>query len=970
MKKYILRLQLLTMAIAICIAMPVFAQEVFTYTSSVTANSLHPDTNPGTKLCDGKWTNAGTESVQYDEDVTIIADLGQEKKINNVSVMVFHMSPFRIDEVQVSFSKDGNIWEKQETIKNRYELQKNIRQPALPLSVFPDIKARYVRCLIKKDRSSSRLLIGEIIINGSGNYSRIAQQNTAGITTDAAERLFQPQFKEIIKPSLQKGQCYATAKSFMSFNYLPANAIDGKLDTFWVSGQMSDQLIIGMGSAGTIPHLISGMKIFTKRGRGPRDYSIKVSLDGITWETVAIRKNMEYVERMEYFKPTPGWFIMLDIEANPNTILGPLVREIEVFTGEHRQGQFLIDGKDKKAISRVSPIALFQTEKCLYKLNQPIKAIAKFDVSDSSKRRSIKLFKCSGLDAWQLITEKPLEKNCMGVTLDIAPEKREYAHALRLVLFENDKEIDSKECLFEICDDWGKIMRPLAIPAYAAFSADYPDAGINSYVSKAREYYFNTIEFFASTPCYGALVPEKDTWVVQPLFCPATMNTYNKWRKALDNAGIKRMHYTETISAWKWKAKEEWLAYTPLKLTQAEGIWTMLGRKGGSVERWNAAGTGKTFSPYGLGPCPNISSPGYMDYFADQFTKAVDTFDFDAMFFDCFVRGSVLGAGCSDINGNPASEKNSDQVAGDFLSAMEAAVKKVSDKKIVFVCNNNIAMGVEDGEYQKPDFRQRVLNGEIKFPFPEMARHDIIWVHEYQIGKPQLQDMYKSNLNYPFTYQSASRLIQAIKQVGRCNPLAWWETLAVGTIDNIKALNAVVLANGGGGTQGFGIFDTIFVAGARLTADEEAIARIVKDYLHFSVRYEEYIKPLDIKWLPDGVFNCNVPDKVYWQDLCFEKTVSSSRKQYYLHLINLPGDEFSKKYDKLEDVRNIAIETEIPEGWQVSGIKLLSPDIAPEPVTIEYKQMSPHRIQYIIPQLQVWDFVIIDMKKPNSRERM
>jgi len=750
------------------------------------------------------------------------------------------------------------------------------------------------------------------------------------------------------------GQSFAQSKSFLQFSYLPANLIDGNVNTSWVSSELQDAVIIGIGSGKgcAIPHLISGIKIFFGgRDRAPCDYSIKVSRDMIQWETVAVRKNMPYVsERLEYFQPVSGWFVMLDIE-NTYGLFGASLREIEIYSGDHQQAQYTLDGGAGKYLHKPdNHITMFRTEKMMYSTNQAIKAQAEFGPTDGRKNRSIKLFKTSGIDQWQFLIEKRLSDNQREMIFDVATEQKEFAHALKLILFENGKEIQSKMCIFEVCTDWAKILRPCAVAAYEVFSPGYPETAITKWIEKAREYFFNTIEFYMGAPAYGTLAPDTNTWVVQPHYGKADITTYNRWRQILDQNGIKRMHYWETLSALEWNTKKEWFAYTPVKLTPEEQIWTMWKPRMEDQKndpQYGFGTVGRRILGYSIAYAPNLSVPAYVAYMADQYSRAVKLFDFDAMFLDDFTRTMVLSSRCSDTNGNSATDKTPDEVAAHLLSALTVSAGKVSRKKPVFV-GNNLIMGLE-GMYQKPDFRKKVINGEVKSPFPSFKNMNMVWVHENVME--QMEDRKKKNLlNYPYNYRDTAVMIQGIRQVIGCKPLIWWN-LRFGSVINVKVMHAVVLANGGGycGLEIMGM-------------ENSAIDQAVKDYLFFAVRYEEFLNPIDIKWLPDGVFKCAVPDRVLWKDLCFEKNISAARKQYYLHLINLPGREYNKKYDSVENIKNIAIEILIPDGWQTAGIHFLSPDLAVESKIIDFKTKA-EKIHCVIPELQVWDFIIVDLDK-------
>ena len=97
----------------------------FTYTADVPSAGVHADTKPPSRLTDGRWGDASKESVQYNGNVNITADLGERKEIRELRVMAFRRadgqaggSPFDVQRVTVSVSDDGQQWKEVARIDN------------------------------------------------------------------------------------------------------------------------------------------------------------------------------------------------------------------------------------------------------------------------------------------------------------------------------------------------------------------------------------------------------------------------------------------------------------------------------------------------------------------------------------------------------------------------------------------------------------------------------------------------------------------------------------------------------------------------------------------------------------------------------------------------------------------------------------------------------------------------------------
>ncbi len=140
----------------------------FTYEADLPSAAVHRDTVPPSLLTDGRWDSAPSQSVQYDGDVQITADLAQPQKIREVRVMIFRRrpngpggSPFDVKRVTVSLSDDKQQWQPAAAIEN------DLPSDELgTLKAAIDATARYVRFHVQKPESCERLLLGEIEIIG------------------------------------------------------------------------------------------------------------------------------------------------------------------------------------------------------------------------------------------------------------------------------------------------------------------------------------------------------------------------------------------------------------------------------------------------------------------------------------------------------------------------------------------------------------------------------------------------------------------------------------------------------------------------------------------------------------------------------------------------------------------------------------------------------------------------------------
>jgi len=137
----------------------------FAYETDVPSTAKHKDTSPPSLLTDGRWTDAPSQSVQYDGDVTVTADLKTPREIKEVRLRYFRRvgsSPednFDVQSLAVSVSDDKQSWKQVAAVKGKPFTGEND-----VLSAPVGAKARYVKFAVKKPDEMTRTLLGEIEI--------------------------------------------------------------------------------------------------------------------------------------------------------------------------------------------------------------------------------------------------------------------------------------------------------------------------------------------------------------------------------------------------------------------------------------------------------------------------------------------------------------------------------------------------------------------------------------------------------------------------------------------------------------------------------------------------------------------------------------------------------------------------------------------------------------------------------------
>lgn len=137
----------------------------FTYQASRPSTGRHLDTTPPSMLNDGHWDSVFRQSVEYDGDVEIVADLGVSQPLQEVRVMSFQ-SPGRyaMRKVIVATSEDGANWRPAGILDNPTSNKVISTTAPLILSLTLTGSAKWVRFQVEKCPEASRMLLAELQI--------------------------------------------------------------------------------------------------------------------------------------------------------------------------------------------------------------------------------------------------------------------------------------------------------------------------------------------------------------------------------------------------------------------------------------------------------------------------------------------------------------------------------------------------------------------------------------------------------------------------------------------------------------------------------------------------------------------------------------------------------------------------------------------------------------------------------------
>ncbi len=143
----------------------------FTYQADQPSATPHRDTSPPSMLTDGQWGNAVNQSVQYNADVAILADLGKPAEIGAIRVIFYHRSAgdvaqsFKVESIAVEAGDEPSRLKPLANWSGQSILEQNPTGDAAVAAEIPlKTLARYVRVYVKKTSDAGRVLLGELEI--------------------------------------------------------------------------------------------------------------------------------------------------------------------------------------------------------------------------------------------------------------------------------------------------------------------------------------------------------------------------------------------------------------------------------------------------------------------------------------------------------------------------------------------------------------------------------------------------------------------------------------------------------------------------------------------------------------------------------------------------------------------------------------------------------------------------------------
>ncbi|MCM8530764.1 MAG: FAD-dependent oxidoreductase [Lentisphaeraceae bacterium] len=147
----------------------------FTYEGDVASVKPHKDN--GTMLADNKFGSPVSESVQFEQSVSLVSDLGKVKKLKSAHFLAFQRpGDFAFSKVTVSISNDKKTWVKHQEIVNDRIGHGRFESAPLEIKSVLEVEARYLKFDVEQHKDAKRMLLAELIIIEDKDTVKVAKK--------------------------------------------------------------------------------------------------------------------------------------------------------------------------------------------------------------------------------------------------------------------------------------------------------------------------------------------------------------------------------------------------------------------------------------------------------------------------------------------------------------------------------------------------------------------------------------------------------------------------------------------------------------------------------------------------------------------------------------------------------------------------------------------------------------------------
>jgi phosphoglycolate phosphatase-like HAD superfamily hydrolase len=427
-------------------------------------------------------------------------------------------------------------------------------------------------------------------------------------------------------------------------------------------------------------------------------------------------------------------------------------------------------------------------------------------------------------------------------------------HLARVILKDSSgRIIAEKETLFDVVDNWWKVMRLAALGGSIAAKPGKSDTDIHGTVSALRNWGFNTFELFHYAPPW-VLNPPSDSWEdIDHAGRFIGRDRVVEWGNALHAQGMKYLAYNETGAI---QGPTEWQVFL-----------------NGSV--WRAYYGDKRYFT------PNLNF--LSQRWANENIDAINAFDFDGILMDsAYQTGHWTTQDGRDNNGDRMPQyPSSGEFMHDWLGPAKTNVRAVKDT-FAYVSQNAFPLVYYSLSEPLDNVYNKVLataNSPDVWPY----NNDVdVWSIEWDsVNTPRE--------NYPQEYDRMATTFAALAEVTGKQVLQWG-FLTSANRDGIAYIRPKLATYYAARLK---VHDhQTFYEGLVSAYEDEADSLQYAQYLRFKARYSYYLDHPDMEWIQqpeNSYFTLSASKDLFWNRTVYHR-LDEGKHEYIINVLNLPSN--------------------------------------------------------------------------------
>ena len=487
--------------------------------------------------------------------------------------------------------------------------------------------------------------------------------------------------------------------------------------------------------------------------------------------------------------------------------------------------------------------------------------------------------------------------------------------------------IAEKETLFDVVDDWWKVMRLAGNRGNTAARPGNSDASIDRTVAALRGWGFNTFELYHYADPWD-LNPAGDTW--EDIDYPGTYISGNRaqyWGTALHAQGMKYLAYNETSAI---RGPVDW----QVRWKDGRGVYSQY------------------YTDLGYF-VPNL--PLLSQRWEDENIDAINGFDFDGILMDsAYSLGYNVTLYCNDNNGSRIPQYPSvGSFMHDWLGPAKTNVRAVKDT-FAYVSQNAYPLTTVAINTPLDDVYDTILSAANKQDVWDYNDDVDVWSIEWDSGNTP-------STSYPQTYDRMATIMTALVEVTGKRVLQWAFLTSARNTDiayirpKLASYYAARLT-----VHDHQTFYEGLVSGGENQADSQQYAQ----YLRFNARYSYYLDHPDLEWIQrpeNDYFTLSASKDLFWSRTVYHR-LDEGKHEYIINVLNLPSNG---KIEGQTEIPSTAVNVNLGINKSIGDYEVFcldADDAVLVPIDVYTSSEDGSYRYYSLPPVRSWQVLVLKEK--------